>query len=53
MVGCPLAIRDRIARWPDTRLLEFPEARHEIMMCTPERRRAFLSAALALFEDAA
>ena len=52
-VVSPMAIRDRIARWPDARLLEFPEARHEIMMCTPERRRAFLAAALALFEDAA
>lgn len=46
------AIRDRMARWPGATLMEVPEARHEIMMCTPERRAAFLSAALTLFEGA-
>ncbi|MCZ0962274.1 alpha/beta fold hydrolase [Paracoccus benzoatiresistens] len=43
------AIRDRVARWPHATLLEIPEVRHEIMMCTPDHRAAFLSAALSLF----
>ncbi|TBN43841.1 alpha/beta hydrolase [Paracoccus subflavus] len=43
------AIRDRLARWPEASMLDFPDARHEIMMCKPERRAAFLEAALALF----
>ncbi len=48
----PAAIRDRVARWQGARLLEIPEVRHEIMMCRPDHRAAFLSAALSLFEGA-
>ncbi|MTE01336.1 alpha/beta fold hydrolase [Paracoccus sp. YIM 132242] len=46
------AIRDRVARWPGATLLEIPEVRHEIMMCAPGHRAAFLSAALSLFGGA-
>ena len=46
------AIRDRVARWPAASLVEFPDARHEIMMCKPDRRAAFLEAALSLFGTA-
>ena len=45
----PAAIRDRMARWPRGTLLEMKGARHEIMMCSPDRRSAFLAAALDLF----
>ncbi len=47
------AIRDRVARWPTARLMEVEGARHEIMMCRPDRRAAFLSAALDLFSGQA
>lgn len=47
------AIRDRVARWSGAELLQFEGARHEIMMCTPDRRAAFLAAALARFESSA
>lgn len=43
------AIRDRVARWPGAELLEIDGARHEVLMCTPERRTTFLDAALAHF----
>lgn len=45
----PQAIRDRMARWPRGTLLELEGARHEVMMCRPDRRQAFLSAAMRLF----
>lgn len=51
-VVSPAAIRDRVARWPGAALLEIADVRHEIMMCTPDHRAAFLSAALSLFEGA-
>ncbi len=47
----PAAIRDRAARWPAASLMEVEGARHEVMMCRPDRRAAFLSAALDLFQD--
>ena len=47
----PTAIRDRAARWPAASLIEVEGARHEVMMCRPDRRAAFLSAALDLFQD--
>lgn len=43
------AIRDRVASWPGAELLEIDGARHEVMMCLPERRAAFFDAALAHF----
>lgn len=43
------AIRERVARWQGATLHTYPDARHEIMMCAPERRVAFLGAALSLF----
>lgn len=52
-VVSPTAIRDRAARWPGATLLEVEGARHEIMMGRPDRRDAFLSAALSLFRDSA
>ena len=52
-VVSPAAIRERLARWPGARLLEIPDGRHEILMCTPDHRAAFLSAALSLFKGAA
>ncbi|SNR53059.1 alpha/beta hydrolase [Paracoccus sediminis] len=52
-VVSPAAIRDRMARWPGATLLEFAEARHEIMMGVPDHRAAFLSEALALYDRAA
>lgn len=52
-VVSPAAIRERLARWPGARLLEIPDVRHEILMCTPDHRAAFLSAALSLFKGAA
>ena len=45
----PAAIRDRVARWPGASLLEIEGARHEVMLCSPDRRATFLAAALALF----
>lgn len=47
----PSAIRDRVARWPDAELMEVEGARHEVMMCSSDRRAAFLSAALHLFQS--
>ena len=47
----PTAIRDRAARWPAASLMEVEGAMHEVMMCRPDRRAAFLSAALDLFQD--
>ena len=47
----PTAIRDRAAQWPAASLIEVEGARHEVMMCRPDRRAAFLSAALDLFQD--
>jgi len=52
-VVSPAAIRERLARWPGARLLEIPDVRHEILMCTPDHRAAFLSAVLSLFKGAA
>lgn len=46
------AIRDRVSRWPSASLMTVEGARHEVMMCTPDRRAAFLSAALDLFQSA-
>lgn len=43
------AIRRRMARWPGGRLIEVDGARHEIMMETPPRRRAFIEEVCALF----
>ncbi|WP_295048572.1 alpha/beta fold hydrolase [uncultured Paracoccus sp.] len=45
----PGAIRDRVARWPGASLMTVDGALHEIMMCRPDRRAAFMSAALRLF----
>lgn len=47
------AIHNRAKRWPGARSLVVDGARHEIMMCTAERRAAFLSAALTLFKESA
>ncbi len=47
------AIRRRMARWPNGTLVEYPGARHEIMMERPELRNAFLDAATALFDRTA
>lgn len=51
-VVSPAAIRDRVARWPGATLLEMADVRHEVMMCRPDHRAAFLSAALDLFAGA-
>ena len=45
------AIRDRAARWSDAYLMEIEGARHEVMMDAPERRQAFLDAAIGLFDS--
>lgn len=44
------AIRHRMATWPGARLVEVPEARHEIMMEGPGVRAEFFDAACALFD---
>ena len=49
----PAAIRDRMSHWPRGTLVEMAGARHEVMMCSPERRTAFLSAVLELFGEQA
>ena len=45
------AIRDRAARWSDAYLMKIEGARHEVMMDAPERRQAFLDAAIGLFDS--
>lgn len=45
------AIRDRVDRWPGAVLHEFPDARHEVMMCRPDRQAAFLERARSLFRQ--
>ena len=52
-VVSPTAIRDRVARWPGAELMVIEGARHEVMMCRSERRTAFLSAALNMFQSTA
>ena len=52
-IVCPRAIADRMERWPGGRLTVYPGAEHELMMEAPATRRAFLDAALALFDRAA
>lgn len=46
------AIRRRIETWPRARLLEIKGGKHELIMCTPERRNQFLEATLAHFAAA-
>ena len=43
------AVRERMARWPGGRLLDYPQARHEVMMEDPATRTAFLDAVEGLF----
>lgn len=43
------AIESRMAGWPGGSLVRVPGAEHELLMETPARRDAFLSAVLALF----
>lgn len=45
------AIRARMARWPQGRLLEFPGARHEVMMEDPAARTRFFDAVAELFRS--
>jgi acyl-CoA synthetase (AMP-forming)/AMP-acid ligase II len=40
---------DVLARWPGGRLLDYPQARHEVMMEGPATRTAFLDAVEGLF----
>ena len=42
-------IRDRMSRWPNSRLEIFEGAEHEIMMESPDRRRRFLDIATEHF----
>jgi lysophospholipase len=46
------AIRARVAAWPQARLLEIQGGKHELIMCTPERRQRFFEATLAQFAEA-
>ncbi|HEY0213874.1 MAG TPA: alpha/beta hydrolase [Paenirhodobacter sp.] len=45
-------IRNRMARWPQGRLIEVAGAGHEVMMETPARRTMFFDAVVALFDAA-
>ncbi|MFN4098664.1 MAG: alpha/beta fold hydrolase [Pararhodobacter sp.] len=45
----PAAIRARVATWDGAELVDYPGARHELMMERPEVRDSFLARALALF----
>lgn len=47
----PAAIRNRMARWPKGRLMEFPGARHEVMMEGPATRARFFDAVAELFRS--
>ncbi|SIS71057.1 alpha/beta fold hydrolase [Paracoccus saliphilus] len=46
------AIRDRAGRWDDSRLLEFEDCRHEVVMEVPDLRNRFLEATLQQFDVA-
>lgn len=46
------AIRDRVGRWNDAKLLEYENCRHEVMMENPDLRERFLDAALRQFDSA-
>lgn len=46
------AIRDRVGRWPDAKLLEYENCRHEVMMESPDLRERFLDATLRQFDSA-
>lgn len=45
----PTAIRSRMSRWPNGRLVMIDGARHEVMMELPEARQQFFDEACALF----
>lgn len=44
------AVRDRMARWPNGKLIEIPNARHELPMERPEVRTEFYDRSCALFD---
>jgi lysophospholipase len=44
------AIHDRVAKWPNARLIAIEGAKHEVMLETPVRRDQFFAAMLAHFE---
>lgn len=46
----PVAIHDRVSRWPGADLAQYPGARHELLMERPQTRDAFIARALALFD---
>lgn len=48
----PAPIRARMADWPGGRLVDFPGARHEVMMESPATRARFLNAIDDLFHKA-
>ncbi|RPE71972.1 lysophospholipase [Pacificibacter maritimus] len=45
----PQAVQDRMARWPMGKLIEVPQARHEIPMEIPQTRKVFFDQSCALF----
>jgi lysophospholipase len=48
-VVAPAAIRERMARWPQGRLIDMPGARHEVLMETPDRQRLVFDTIAAHF----
>ena len=50
-IVCPIAIQDRMRRWPNGKLVGFPNARHEVIMEEAGTRAKFFEQMTAFFED--
>lgn len=49
-IVAPSRIKNRMSRWPNGELVIIPDARHEVMLETPEIRREVYEKTCALFE---